>query len=598
MASLEKDAGGEFIARLGRWLATDVPHTPRLLMRHRSHAELDALESGIRSGLERHVDKPFSGLLRKAKMDKAVELMADAGRAVVNPAMLRSERKEWAKRVGQQAVDRPAYLAVAHSPIAPPGAGLVMEGLEAGKRFFINRTPGLPMMAKAAFPSVLTEAFADEVEKISVQLKELPGGKAHNHHLEEFSPEQLDLGFKVEREHTKDPKKRLEIAADHLVDDKKYYTKLDKAGLADELEKMAGPDLFKTLMAIQGGMGVGELAAHGPWGKGGQSPLEASAARGYAEAKKNLKAHPLGTPGHEEARKDFIRSAKKYRGRVETAEQAGAGLGMAGAAYGGYRAAGALGNRFMQSEAGLKTPFATTKKLRQTMAPASNIAFVSGGADKGLSIPKGGLFPKFMRPIEKKLYMDALGKTTSKDPAEIERVKRQAARIIEHGFQKGVEVLPSQVGAHVHAHELGHSAIGASKFGKILRGSRLPLGVGSAIAAGYMASKADTDSKTSKLAPLVGAAGIAPHLGEEAWASFKAMKGLKQIGTSAAELALAKKQLGRAWGTHALAFGLPVVAIPALITAARKFHKGRREKKGLISSDSATKLFQQAKAVK
>ena len=43
----------------------------------------------------------------------------------------------------------------------------------------------------------------------------------------------LAKGIKVELEHTKDERIAREIATDHLKEDKKYYEKLEKAGLAE-----------------------------------------------------------------------------------------------------------------------------------------------------------------------------------------------------------------------------------------------------------------------------------------------------------------------------------------------------------------------------
>lgn len=46
-----------------------------------------------------------------------------------------------------------------------------------------------------------------------------------------FSTKQLHMGLKVEREHTTDPRLARAIALAHLEEDKRYYTKLKKAGL-------------------------------------------------------------------------------------------------------------------------------------------------------------------------------------------------------------------------------------------------------------------------------------------------------------------------------------------------------------------------------
>ena len=45
---------------------------------------------------------------------------------------------------------------------------------------------------------------------------------------EDFDKEQLDAGTKVEMEHTDDPAKAQQIAMDHLTEDPKYYTKLNR----------------------------------------------------------------------------------------------------------------------------------------------------------------------------------------------------------------------------------------------------------------------------------------------------------------------------------------------------------------------------------
>lgn len=66
---------------------------------------------------------------------------------------------------------------------------------------------------------------------------EIPGGKGDNAIPQDFDPEQLKMGIKVEREHTDDPEKAQEIAMDHLTEDPEYYSKLKSAGLADELEE-------------------------------------------------------------------------------------------------------------------------------------------------------------------------------------------------------------------------------------------------------------------------------------------------------------------------------------------------------------------------
>lgn len=51
------------------------------------------------------------------------------------------------------------------------------------------------------------------------------------------TPEEISKGVETEMEHTDDPKVALKIALDHLSEDPKYYDKLKKAGLEEELNE-------------------------------------------------------------------------------------------------------------------------------------------------------------------------------------------------------------------------------------------------------------------------------------------------------------------------------------------------------------------------
>lgn len=54
----------------------------------------------------------------------------------------------------------------------------------------------------------------------------LPGGKADKHSPKDFDQKQLQMGIKVEMEHTNDRSLAQEIAMDHLAEDANYYSKL------------------------------------------------------------------------------------------------------------------------------------------------------------------------------------------------------------------------------------------------------------------------------------------------------------------------------------------------------------------------------------
>lgn len=64
-----------------------------------------------------------------------------------------------------------------------------------------------------------------DISKVKDKLK---GGKADKKQPTDFPLDQLEKGIEVEKEHTDDPYKAIEIAMDHLAEDTKYYTKLEK----------------------------------------------------------------------------------------------------------------------------------------------------------------------------------------------------------------------------------------------------------------------------------------------------------------------------------------------------------------------------------
>ena len=57
------------------------------------------------------------------------------------------------------------------------------------------------------------------------QTKLLKTVGAYSKSLKKELQHEIDLGFKIESEHTSDPEKQKEILFDHLVEDKNYYTK-------------------------------------------------------------------------------------------------------------------------------------------------------------------------------------------------------------------------------------------------------------------------------------------------------------------------------------------------------------------------------------
>lgn len=72
------------------------------------------------------------------------------------------------------------------------------------------------------------EVYHDLASALKDWKEQIPGGLAQGEVPQDFDPEQLAMGVKVEMEHTNDPRKALEIAMDHLMEDDHYYDKLQK----------------------------------------------------------------------------------------------------------------------------------------------------------------------------------------------------------------------------------------------------------------------------------------------------------------------------------------------------------------------------------
>ena len=76
-----------------------------------------------------------------------------------------------------------------------------------------------------------------EAEPTITKSNELPGGKGDAKDIADFDSKQVQMGLKVELEHTDSLEVAKEIVADHLSEDPAYYSKLKGSGLADELKK-------------------------------------------------------------------------------------------------------------------------------------------------------------------------------------------------------------------------------------------------------------------------------------------------------------------------------------------------------------------------
>jgi hypothetical protein len=185
-----------------------------------------------------------------------------------------------------------------------------------------------------------------------------------------------------------------------------------------------------------------------------------------------------------------------------------------------------------------------------------------GNISQAMHIPKGGTMPNVLRDMEKAHY---LGRGI---PHEV----------IEKGFQHGVSVAPSAAGSHIAAHELGHAALRQHAIGRAIAHLRSPAALIGGLAAPTMAIAAkDPDSTMAKAAPLVGLAGIAPTLADEAYASFKGYGGMKRLGVPAGELATGRRQLAKAFRTYALPLAAGSVLAPYAIRKIRSAIQKRHQ---------------------
>ena len=91
-----------------------------------------------------------------------------------------------------------------------------------------------------------------------MKINYLGGGKGDLLSTDKVDPTQLSIGVQVEMEHTNDPKIAQEIALDHLAEDPEYYTKLIKAGLADEFGGSASSGLGDPDQSFNDPARVGE----------------------------------------------------------------------------------------------------------------------------------------------------------------------------------------------------------------------------------------------------------------------------------------------------------------------------------------------------
>lgn len=161
---MDKEAA--ILPKLIRLGATDIPKTPRLLMRHRTPAELGALENRVGGAINKHITQPIEHGLNSLGASKAIghgasalSRLSEATPVIPGTSKYRlfpefgkghqPARQDWAMSKGKQVVRTIAENPVA--ALAPGGTALP----------FIDRALG------KFFPIKTAEAFMDELTKIA-----------------------------------------------------------------------------------------------------------------------------------------------------------------------------------------------------------------------------------------------------------------------------------------------------------------------------------------------------------------------------------------------------------------------------------------------
>lgn len=134
-----------------------------------------------------------------------------------------------------------------------------------------------PVMAPAAAPQAAGISFPNGKQSVPVHdvmqpgmpevgrkvAEMIPGGKADGRDPSSFDPQQLEMGIKVEMEHTDDRAAATEIAMDHLSERPDYYTVLTAAGLNDEAKAAeAKPEGFFHALKDELGKAKDKLVEH------------------------------------------------------------------------------------------------------------------------------------------------------------------------------------------------------------------------------------------------------------------------------------------------------------------------------------------------
>ena len=337
--------------------------------------------------------------------------------------------------------------------------------------------------------------------------------------------------------------------------------------------KLAKLDLpWLNLAGLNTGFGAATYLRNRPRDDGRSAPEQKSLAA-------------LQQPGLEG--EEQIKALKKHKGNVAAEERAGAIAATSIGALVGY------GGQKLLSKSN------RAKDVGHTTSPEVAEALYRASMPVGPEIDRQPGIWAHRRPDNSGVfYMNSLGRGQSQhipkggNASWLERAKEEQALKdrkmppgwIDYGYQHGATILPGGGNPHIAAHELGHAQFSAKPYAKFLRRANMPLGIATSIGSELLAARADPDSTTAKLAPAVAALGLAPMLGEEAYASIKGLQAMRKAGLPPEVIRHGAAQGARAWGAYAMKYGLPAVAAPYIIRKVRQYRMAQRQKAGLETS--------------
>jgi hypothetical protein len=175
----------------------------------------------------------------------------------------------------------------------------------------------------------------------------------------------------------------------------------------------------------------------------------------------------------------------------------------------------------------------------------------------------------------------------TKDPMLAQHGGGANAMALDEASRKSLKLGPGQytrsfanpeAGLGVAAHEMGHGASARTAIGRAMRRAAPVAKTVGTLGGTGMAMLGDPEGQAVKYAPLVGAAGILPHVAEELGADARALAAMGRAGYGSGRIARALGRRALGTGSHIIGTGGMAVAAPYAIGRVRKYLKEKREK--------------------